>query len=201
MHNRKRISVAAVVLALGLVLCQQAFASLGVGTTTPRIVIDQAVHPGGVYRLPPIPVLNTGTERVVIAVFPDRASKQTERVADPRWIRVTTPPTAVEPSSSALFDSVLTVPFNAAPGTYQVLVVGQPSVAAQGGAPNIQVGTKVVFKVVAANWLTALWWRLVSLLNLWAPWSYALLIALALLGLLWWVRSRYRFSFGVTRRT
>jgi hypothetical protein len=182
-------------------LCAPAFATLGVGTTTPRIVIDQDVRPGGVYRLPPIPAINTGTEREVIRLSADRASEQTELYADPRWIGISPGSVTLEPSGTALFDATLTLPLVVEPGTYQALIVAEPSVPGDAGSrPNIQVGTKVVFRVVPSNWFMALLWRLYSLLLLWSPWSFIVLAVGAGSLIAWIVHSRYHFSFRVARR-
>lgn len=178
-----------------------AAASIGVGTTTPRIVIDQDVQPGGIYRLPVIPVINTGTERSDFKVFVDRASKQSELFADPRWIRVTPGTVSLEASRSALINATITVPFLARPGDYQTLIVAQPIVpGASANMPNVQVGTKVVFRIVQSNPWAALYWRIRSLLELWAPWSYIVLALLFVLPLAWYLARRYRVSFAVSRR-
>jgi hypothetical protein len=192
------LSLAPLVLAA---MCAPAFATLGVGTTTPRIVIDQDVYPGGVYRLPPIPAINTGTELEVIKVFVDRASKQTELYADPRWFAISPTAATVGPGTAAPFDSVLTLPLVVAPGTYQALVVAQPfDPTANGSRPNIEVGTKVVFRVVPSNWFMAVLWRIYGLFMLWSPWSLIVLAVLVATLLAWIVNSRFHFSFKIARR-
>ena len=201
MNRLRLMSIALATIALALSGVGVASASIGVGTTTPRIVIDQNVQPGGIYRLPVIPVINTGTQRTDFTVFVDRASKQSELFADPRWVTVSPGTVSLDASRSALINATISVPFLARPGNYQALIVAQPVVpGASANTPNVQVGTKVVFRIVHSNPFAALYWRIRSLLELWAPWSYILLALLVVLLLVRYVARRYRVSFAVSRR-
>ena len=202
MNRLRLIGTALATIALALFGAGVASASIGVGTTTPRIVIDQDVQPGGIYRLPVIPVINTGTERTDFTVFVDRASKQSELFADPRWVTVSPTTVSLDASRSALINATISVPFFARPGNYQALIVAQPIVPGAGAnTPNVQVGTKVVFRIVHSNPLAALYWRIRSLLELWAPWSYILLALLVVLPLVRYLARRYQVSFAVSRRS
>ena len=201
MHWARSLAPALLLFVLVGSSAVQAGATVGVGTTTPRIVIDQDVHPGGVYRLPAIPVINTGTERAEFRVFVDRASEQSELVADSRWIALTPAAVSLDASRSALINAIITVPLLVRPGEYQALIVAQPVVpGASPGTPAVQVGTKVVFRIVQSNPLVALFWRIRSLFEMWAPWSY-IGAGIVIAGLLiWFLRRRYAVSFSVVRR-
>lgn len=202
MTYRRMAAVVAVTIALAASCPGTAVASVGVGTTTPRIVIDQDVQPGGIYDLPLIPVMNTGTERSDFKVFVDRASEQTERFVDPRWIQVTPAAASIDASRSVLVRATIYVPLTAPSGEYQALIVAQPVVpGASANTPSVQVGTKVVFRVVQSNLLVALFWRVLGLLMLWAPWSYIGLGFLVVVPAVWYISRRYRFAFAVTRRS
>jgi hypothetical protein len=201
MNRLRMMTMALATLCLFASCPAIAGATIGVGTTTPRIVIDQDVQPGGIYRLPAIPVINTGTERSDFRVFVDRASKQSQLFADPRWITVSPGTVSIEASQSALINATIQVPLTVRPGEYQALIVAQPLVpGASADTPNVQVGTKVVFRIVQSNVLVALYWRIRSLADLWAPWSYVGLALVVGLPLGWFLMRRYRVSFAVSRR-
>ena len=200
--NRFRPTVLAIAILTFWALCQGiAGAAIGVGTTTPEIVIDQAVQPGGIYRLPAIPVINTGTVRSDFKVFADRASQQSVHFADPKWITVAPKTISLEAGDTGLVNATMKVPLRARPGEYQALLVAQPiALGAGANTPNIQVGTKVVFRIAQSNLVIALYWRIRSLLEIWAPWSYIVLATLIVLPFSFFFVRRYRVSLVVRRR-
>jgi hypothetical protein len=200
--NHFRPTVLTVAALTWLALCPGiAGAAIGVGTTTPEIVIDQDVQPGGIYRLPAIPVINTGTVRSDFKVFADRASQQSVHFADPKWITVAPKTISLEAGESGLVNATMKVPLRARPGEYQALLVAQPiALGAGANTPNIQVGTKVMFRIAESNLLIGLYWRIRSLLEIWAPWSYIVLAAVTVLVLSFIIVRRYRVSLVVTRR-
>jgi hypothetical protein len=202
MHHLRPAKLAVATLTV-LVLCSGiALAAVGVGTTTPQIVIDQDVRPGGIYRLPAIPVINTGTVRSEYKIFADRASQQSVHFADPAWITVLPETIVLEAGARGLVTPTMRVPLKARPGDYQALLVAQPIMpGADAATPNIQVGTKVLFRIARSNLLMAVYWRIRSLFELWSPWPYLVLAALIALPATVLVIRRYRVSLAVTRRS
>jgi len=49
-------------LFLAVIVPTVTYASVGVGVGTGKIQIQKALVPGGIYELPAVPVLNTGTQ-------------------------------------------------------------------------------------------------------------------------------------------
>jgi hypothetical protein len=115
------------------------FASVGVGVQAGPVRLTGAAHPGGRYALPPVFVVNTGTqpESVVIAI--ERISPGSGRTVPPAWVATSSAPVRLAHDQSARIPLSLTVPEGAAPGRYFSDVVAKGTAQAAVGGANLGV--------------------------------------------------------------
>ena len=78
MHLRLAVSAAFGVLLL-VAAPAAAYASVGVGVQAGPVQLAGVAHPGGTYALPPVYVVNTGTQAESVAVRIERISHGTGR--------------------------------------------------------------------------------------------------------------------------
>jgi hypothetical protein len=142
------------------------FASVGVGVQAGPVRLAGAAHPGGRYALPPVFVVNTGTqpESVVIAI--ERISPGSGRTVPASWISASSVPVRLAHNQSARIPLSLTVPASAAPGRYFSDVVAKGTAPLSEGGANLGVAaaTDLEFSVdrgaVASSWFSVPGWLL-----------------------------------------
>ncbi len=82
MYLRRLLAIALAVPAISAALVSGAAAvqaSVGVGVQAGPVLLTGAAHPGGSYALPPVYVVNTGTQPEVISIRIDRLSRGSGR--------------------------------------------------------------------------------------------------------------------------
>ncbi len=172
-----RLWTAGLVSLLALAVPAAAEASIGVGIQAGPVRLTGVAHPGRSYSLPPVYVVNTGTQDESLSVRIERLSPGQGRVVPAAWVR---PGAAVRlsHSESARIPLELVVPDAARPGQYLTDVVVKGSAALSGGRANLDVAaaTKLEFQVapgaVARSWFAVPSW-------LWPGIGVVLLIAAA----------------------
>jgi hypothetical protein len=165
MHLRLLLSVPMSAL-LVVAWSATSFASVGVGVQAGPVRLTAAAHPGGRYALPPVFVVNTGTqpESVVIAI--ERISPGSGRTVPPGWVSASSVPVRLAHNQSARIPLSLTVPASAAPGRYFSDVVAKGTAPLADGGANLGVAaaTDLEFSVVpgvaGSGWLSVPSWLL-----------------------------------------
>ena len=92
MHLRRWLAVplaVPVAFAVFSLFLPAAQASVGVGVQATPVRLGNVAHAGGSYALPPVYVINTGSQPEKISVRVERLSKGTGRVVPPSWVRAT----------------------------------------------------------------------------------------------------------------
>lgn len=142
------------------------YASVGVGVQAGPVSLDGLAHPGGQYALPPVYVVNTGTEAESVSISIERISAGTGRTVPPGWIKAFSVPVQLSGTRSARIPLQLTVPRTAAPGRYfsDVVAKGSASVSAGGAELGVAAATDLEFTVApgaaSAGWFSAPGWLL-----------------------------------------
>lgn len=141
------------------------YASVGVGVQAGPVRLAGVVHPGGQYALPPVYVVNTGTEPESVTIRIERISPGTGRTVPASWVHVSGP-VRLSHAEAAHIPLTLTVPRTAVPGRYFSDVVARGSAALVAGGANLGVAaaTNLEFTVapgaVSAGWFSAPGWLL-----------------------------------------
>ena len=174
MHLRRWLALplaVPVAFAALSIFAPAAQASIGIGVQASPVSLGIAAHAGGSYALPPVYVLNTGTQAETITVQVVRLSKGTGRVVPPSWVRATAPGAQLAPGQSAQIPLELAVPGGAQAGPYLSDVVVSGSAGTLAGRANFGVAaaTKLEFSVAPGSppglwpfgpswmWWTAIW--------------------------------------------
>jgi hypothetical protein len=166
MHPRLWLLLPAGLLMLLAIPVTSAYASVGIGIQAGPVRLSGSAHPGGSYALPPVYVVNTGTQDESVAVRIERISPGTGRTVPPSWIRATGPNVRLSRNQAAHIPLELAVPDNAQPGTYFSDVVARGSGALSAGGANLGVAaaTNLQFTVVpgevAGPWIRVPSWAL-----------------------------------------
>jgi hypothetical protein len=149
MHLRPWLSLPLSALML-LAWPAASYASVGVGIQAGPVRLAGSAHPGGEYTLPPVFVVNTGTqpESVVIAI--ERISPGSGRTIPAAWISASSLPVRLVHDQSARIPLSLTVPTGAAPGRYfsDVVVKGAAPLSAGSANFGVAAATDLEFTVV-----------------------------------------------------
>lgn len=163
MHLRLWAIGAGLLAALAVPAIAQA--SVGVGIQAGPVRLSGAAHPGGSYALPPVYVVNTGTQEESLAVRIERLSRGQARAVPPSWISAGQS-VRLSHGESARIPLELTVPAAAKPGQYLTDVVVKGSAALSDGSANLGVAaaTKLEFRIapgtVGGSWFSVPGWLL-----------------------------------------
>jgi hypothetical protein len=168
MHLRLWLPVAVGLLFLAAAPVAAA-ASVGVGVQAGPVRLADAAHPGGTYALPPVYVVNTGTQAESVGIRIERISHGTGRTVPPSWIRVSALPSRLGHGQSARVPLDLVVPAGARPGQYfsDVVVTGSAALTVGGANLGVAAATDLEFRIapgaVAQPWFSVPGWVLAAM--------------------------------------
>ena len=156
MHLRRGLAVALAVPAAFVTLsisAPMADASIGVGVQAAPVRLANVALTGQSYALPPVYVLDTGTQPESITVRVDRLSAGQGRGVPQSWIRMTGPALQLSPRQSAQIPLELVVPAGAKSGRYlsDIVVTGSPGVSAGHVNLGVAAATPLEFSVRAGS--------------------------------------------------
>lgn len=176
-------------------------AQLGAGVGLGSIDISKSLTPGGIYKLPNLPVINTGE---IEALFSLKAIPNTSEakflIPKSSWFNFSPQNFKLKKDESRWVKVSLALPFDAPQGSYAALLEAMASPVTKAG--QVQIGpaaaTKVYFSVgVAPGVLGAVRQRLNSYWTLYQPWTYLILMAVDLILIILLINSLFRFSLGL----
>lgn len=165
MHLRLLLSLP-VGAALLLAAPAASYASVGVGIQAGPVRLAGPAHAGGRYTLPPVFVVNTGTEPESVTIQVERVSAGSGRTVPPGWIAVSSGPVRLAHGQSAQIPLTLSVPSGATPGRYfsDVVAHGSAGLSDGGASFGVAAATDLDFTVApgpaAAGWFSAPGWVL-----------------------------------------
>jgi hypothetical protein len=176
MHLRRWLAVplaVPVAFAAFSVFLPAAQASVGVGVQAAPVRLGNLAHAGGSYALPPVYVVDTGTQAESISVRVERVHGEAGRDVPSSWVRDTGPGLRLSPHQSARVPLELVVPGGAKPGKYLSNIIVSGSAVTSVGKANLGVAaaTALEFSVAPgappAPFLpTWTWWLLGGLMVL-----------------------------------
>jgi hypothetical protein len=181
MHLRLALSAALGVLFLAAAPVA-AYASVGVGVQADPVQLAGVAHPGGTYSLPPVYVVNTGTEPESVTIRIERISRGTGHTVPRGWISISALPSSLGHGQSARIPLSLVVPASARPGQYfsDVVVMGSAALTAGSARLGVAAATDLEFRVVpgvvSTAWFTVPTWVLLAV-----AFSVALALAVVLM--------------------
>lgn len=162
-------------ILVALLFPQTALAKIGVGVGLGKIQIDEKLSPGGIYKLPTLPVLNTGDEAGEYKVEVTYLSDQPELRPDASWFSLTPQSFPLDAGGSQLVDVSLSLPVDVRPGNYFAFLEAHPVAKGEGVTIGVAAATKLNFTVKPSGVLGAAIERIRSLLENNAPASYIII--------------------------
>jgi hypothetical protein len=177
----RRWALGSATVILLLAIPAMARASIGVGIQAGPVRLSSAAHPGGSYALPPVYVVNTGTQPESLTIGIERISAGAARLVPASWVRASGSAVRLDHNQGTHIPLQLVIPPTARPGQYLSDVIVRGSVAVSDGSANLGVAaaTKLEFSiepgVVSGGWFSMPGWVLLAAAGL-------LLLAAAALG-------------------
>ena len=168
-------------------------ARIGVGVGTGKIQVDQPMKAGLIYTLPPLTIVNTGDEPSNYTVDVQYRETQPEMKPDKSWFTFEPVDFYLEPGQTQVVQMKLNLPITGAqPGDYFCFLQGAPVQTAdvQGTSIGVAAAAKLYFTVAPGNVFVGLYFRSISLLKIYAPWSYVV-VGVVLAALLLIILSRF----------
>lgn len=196
-----RIRVILIFAILLLLPAPVLLADVGVGVNLGSIDIDEPLIPGGTYNFPAIGVTNTGDE--VSEYEMDISYREDQDGLPPpgEWFTFAPGTFTLEALATQPVSVRLTLPLNAPAGDYFALLEAHPIVSSQGGTTiGIAAATKASFTVVPAGIIQALRQKLSTVFNDTQPWSFVVLVIIALAVVLTIAKRFFSFSLSVKRK-
>ncbi len=170
------VSLAVPVAFAAFSICApMADASIGVGLEAAPVRLGSVAHPGGSYSLPPVYVVDTGTQAESIEVQVQRLSPGSGNVIPQSWVHMTGPSIRLSPNQAGHIPLQLVVPGDARSGRYLSDIVvtgsagmspGQANFGAAAAVPlefSVKPGPAPGLWPVVPTWM---WWILGVLLVL-----------------------------------
>ena len=150
--QRRRLAAIATLPVAGFLLLAfpaAAAASIGVGIQVGPVRLAGIAHAGQTYDLPPVFVVNTGTEPETVRLEVQRLSKGTGRDVPKSWFRPGQTDVHLDAKQSATIPVQIVVPADAKPGPYFSDVVAHGSASIEAGQTTLGVAaaTKLQFTV------------------------------------------------------
>lgn len=162
-----------------LILPFTVLAKIGVGIATGKIQIDYKLKSGLIYTLPPLTFVNTGDEPSEYGVGVQYHEDQPELKPKKEWFSFKPLSFYLEPEQTQVVQVKLNLPIrDVEPGDYFAFVQGFPTKKAEAGKASVGVAaaTKLYFTVAPANIFVGIYYRIGSIIKLYQPWSYVVLV-------------------------
>jgi hypothetical protein len=168
MHAFARLTVAAVLLVLW---APAANASVGVGIQDNPVRLSGSAHPGSSYALPPLFVVNTGSQAETFTVRVERLQTPAKgaQAVPGSWIQSSwNTSSSVQAGQSANIPLRLVAPANAKPGSYSSDIVVTGSTVLTGGGVRFgaAAATGLEFRISPAPSAGLPAWKLWTLVAL-----------------------------------
>ncbi|HEX5448352.1 MAG TPA: hypothetical protein VFW90_04110 [Candidatus Saccharimonadales bacterium] len=188
-------------IVLSLALPATALASIGVGVGTGKIVVNEPIKSGSIYKLPSVVVFNTGTQTSTYFLSVTLNQSQPQLKPNPAWLSFSPNKFELAPGKAMSVTPTLHPPISTPSGDYFAYLEARPAKTTKQGTTSVGVAaaTKLSFKVVPSNFFIGLINRFIALYKLYAPWTYigtALLVVAIVVILL---RKRLHFTIRVTK--
>lgn len=177
------------------------FAGVGVGVNLGKIQIDEPLKPGGIYNFPSIGVLNTGDTPGEYELAVTYHQDQPQMRPEQEWFSFNPIQFPLEPGETQNVAVKLSLPVRMKPGDYFCYLEAHPIVKAGPGTTiGVAAATKTYFTVAAANIWQAIYYKIAALLTMYAPWTYVVLIIVAVAIIIAIFRKFFAFQVGIKRK-
>lgn len=174
MGNVYNLSVKKLLIALIFFLVlipASAYAKIGVGVGTGKIVVEEDLKPGIIYELPSLTVFNTGDVSSEYEVNIAYHEKQPELQPPEDWFEFNPDGFHLEPGEAQEVKIKLNLPVKAQPGDYFAYLEGHPLSTSTDGSTTVGIAAaaKLYFTVVPGTFLEGIYYKALSFWNIYYP--------------------------------
>jgi len=163
------------------------YSRIGVGVGTGKIVVDEKLKPGMIYKLPSLTILNTGDEESDYEAAITYHEKQKQLRPPQEWFEFSPSRFHLEPGDVQQVAVNLTVPLKVEPGDYFAYLEGHPVKKDIKGQTSIGVAAaaKLYFTILPANFFVGIYYRILTFGKLYQPWTNRIIILIAVVTVYW----------------
>jgi len=187
-------------IIIGLLVALPLQAKIGVGVGLGKIQIDEPLKPGGIYKFPSVPVLNTGDEAGDYEMEVTFQHEQPELKPEADWFSFSPKTFHLEAGQSQTVAVSLVLPAKVSPGNYFAYLEAHPVQKAEGVTIGIAAATKTYFTVQAGTVLGAFTERIKSFFTTYSPASFIILGVIVLIILIIIFRKYFALRFKIERK-
>ncbi len=180
-----------------------ALARVGVGVGTGKIIVDEILKPGTIYKLPPLTVFNTGDEPSTYEAAITYHEKQAELKPDASWLSFSPKSFDLLPGGAQRVEITISLPVKTIPGKYFAYLEGHPLKTVESGVTSVGVAAaaKLYFEVAPANFFEGVYYRILSFFKTYAPWTYVAVGIIAFFNLILIIRRFVKIDISVKSKT
>lgn len=156
------------------ILSTAAYAAIGVGVGTGKIVVNDILKPGQIYILPSLTVLNTGDETATYKVSISYHEQQPELRPAENLFQFSPESFELAPGDAKVVGIKLNLPLKIEPGKYFAYLEASPDATTSttsGTSVGVAAAAKLYFEIAPANVFQAIYYKLASLWVLYSPWT------------------------------
>ena len=185
-----------------LMLASPAFANIGVGVGTGKIVVNDALKPGQIYILPSLTVLNTGDETSYYKVSITYHEQQPELMPPAEYFEFSPATFELAPGEAQVVDIRLNLPLKVEPGKYFAYLEASPTATTTSGGSSVGVAAaaKLYFEIAPANVFQAIFYKIASLWELYSPWTLRGTIFIALVVVILLLRKFLNINISLRKK-
>jgi len=180
----KKTLFAFLLLALAVALPIHSYAKVGVGIGTGMIVVDDKLKSGTIYTLPSLTIANTGDVTSDYTVSVAYHTDQPELMPEKDWFKFSPETFKLEPGETKVVDVKLNLPLRTEPGSYFAYLEGSPIVVKEEGKSSVGIAAaaKLYFEIIPSNIFEAMYFKVVSFFQVYAPWPQRVAIAIGVVA-------------------
>ena len=178
------------------------FAKIGVGVGTGKIQVEDKLKPGIIYNLPSLVVINTGDVDSDYEVVISYLSGQPQMLPPQDWFIFSPQKFHLGPGKVQAVKVKLNLPLRTPPGNYFAYLESHPfKTISGGGSTSIRVAAaaKLYFTVVPANIFSAIYYKIVSFWNVFAPWPQRVAIVIGTLLILAIIKKFFNIQINLKK--
>lgn len=195
------------IFLLGLLILSSlilpAQATLGVGIATGAIRIDEDLMSGMSYKLPSLTIMNTGDETATYGMNVAYHDDQKEHLLPSNWLTFTPSSFLIEPGGSQIVEVQLKIPLtDVIPGDYFCYLEGYPKTDVTSGETSVGIAAaaKLYLTIAPSNIFQAIYYKTLSIWEIFYPWSLVVLIAVTLIIIVTIFKKLFNFELNIKRK-
>lgn len=198
----KKLLLTFLLINIVLLLPSSSFAKLGVGIGTGKIVVDEQLRSGVIYNLPSLTVANTGDETSDYTVSVAYHTDQPELRPEKEWFIFSPEVFKLEPGESKVVEVKLNLPLRTEPGSYFAYLEGSPVINKDDGKSSVGIAAaaKLYFEIIPSNIFEAIYFKVASFFQVYAPWPQRASLAIGVVGLALVLRKYLNFDITFKKK-